>query len=373
MRTLLTILLTFLLSTVYSQKLPEMVIDAPIFKTSLRIDSYHLSPADTIGNQCYYEGHYECCDSVETVSYKTILFNAGDTVGYYGRPCCDPGWAYDSCHHHPHWNPGIVVTLDSFNHTTYQWDRVSINEKLDYDLVNQQKFPVGYIQTGTIGTDASGCPVRGHSMRLNYLITDSLKWFTQYSHIDSTAARWDSYCETCSGHGCLDSFYIYSPVDYNSGSRGMLPYYGDLYSNGTEGNWNTIPRVNNFYKLQAWHIPVFPQKDNFPDTVTVVFFKDGKNIIHDTIPPTPPVVKDTVPDFIQAEVANGAFGTRRIHIPGMDYPGIVYRHLVQGNRIQNGGVPIPVGSEYIYDALAPANEFYIYKSGGKVSNKVKFK
>lgn len=375
MRVLLTTLLCFLLSIVYSQELPEVIIDPVIFKNTMEIDEYQMRPEDT-SSVCFLEGHYECpgietgsCDTVETINYGTMLTNVGQGIAYYGRPCCDPGWADDPCHGHDHYEPGIQVQLDSFNHTTYQWDFVSMNAKLDYEMANQQKHPAEYRAGAIVGYDSVGCPVRSHSL----VVTGDVSWFTQYAPIDTIAAKWKSECISCSGHGCIDEFYIYPTQDYNSGNRGILPYFGDYYGPHTEGNWNTIPRVNNFYRLRASHTPLFEQRNLFPDTVEVIFYKQGKVIIHDTLPPTPPVIGDTIPDFIHAEVANGVFGTRLIHIPGMDYPGIVYRHWVQGNRIQDGGLPIPVSSEYVYDALAPANEFYIYKSGGKISNKIKFK
>ncbi len=348
-----------------------MVIDSTVFVNSMEVDSYTYHIDDT-SSLCYYDGHFICqvvngaCITQRVIKYTTLLWNDGDTVGYYGDPETDTAnWIDDDCepHHHKHHKKGIEVLLERWEPITQTWNFVSKNDKLSYDMVNQTKFPARWERIP--GTN-------NHVFRLDYRLNHS--WYTSFTPIDSEKAKLQSE----PAGGGYDTFYTYPTVSYGSRNRGMLPYWGDEYQKDYEGNASHLfTSGDGHHRIKAWHDAPFPQRNLFPDTVRHNFYLLGDSIIRNSFPEIIPVAKDTVPDFIKAELANGgdngAVGTRLIHIPGMDYPGIVYRHWVQGNRIQDGGLPIPVSSEYVYDALAPTNEFYIYKSGGKVSNKVKFK
>ncbi len=74
MKTKLILLLTFLNSFIFAQKLPEVIIDPNIFKNSLEIDRYEVLDSNDV---CYQEGHY-LLGNHRYITYTTLLANVGD-------------------------------------------------------------------------------------------------------------------------------------------------------------------------------------------------------------------------------------------------------------------------------------------------------
>jgi len=268
MKYTVTALFTFLLFTVNGQKLPEMVIDSSVFVNSLDIKTMTVTDTNDV---CYQEGHY-VLGTHRYIRYTTLLANVGDTVAYYGKPAEDTAnWAEDLCHHHYHYKKGIQVKL--YRWIDNAWSLISENQKLDYDMVNNDKYPAGYRAT-FLGFDSLGQPIRRHDLYLHYQLDTN--WFKQYSEIDTIAARW----KCCPAGGGYDQFYLYPEVDYTSNDRGIMPYFSDTYYNSTEGNWNVIPVV--FPKTSVWASVSLPPVDAFK----VVPVKDN---------PVPKVISSTSP------------------------------------------------------------------------------
>jgi len=352
------ILVFFLfLNLVVFGQLPEMVIDSAIFKNTLRIDYHTLTDTNSAE---YTEGHL-ILGTHRYISYNTMLFNAGDTVGNYGNPRTDTAnWEIDESHGHYHYKNGIQVILYRWNGNS--WDSIHHNKKLDYDLVNQQKYPAGY----------------------NRYFIDFLVWghtyyensrFTHWFDIDSSLAK---YSNEYPAHP--DTFYTYPTEDYNSGNRGILPYFGDEYTGNTPGNWNLIPdSVDGIYRIKAWHKPPFEEKHNFNDTVDITFAIIGNTIIHDTFP-TIITCEDTIPETITLlgdYKGNTFYGTREIVITGAiitaDCPAILNRYWIRGNNVvSNSAVPIKIFANTFIDQQAPKGD-YIYKCNGVSSIKVRYK
>ncbi len=159
-----------------------------------------------------------------------------------------------------------------------------------------------------------------------------------------------------------------------------MPYFGDLYGIGTEGNWNLIPdSVDGFYKLEAWHTALFEQKNTFPDTVNTVFYIQGNTIIKDTIPTIVQCNSDTIVSSILAVKLNGGWGTREVILNGISAtetcPFQIERLIALGNNENRWNVSavLTINKSEFIDHSAPSKLPICYRIGDIISNKVKYK
>ncbi len=362
MKIKLSILFIFLYNLIFSQ--PEMIVDPNIMLNSLEVFRHNMQ--DTT-NYSYLEGHYKLGDN-RYIKYITTLANVGNEMACYGNPETDTiNWSFNNPHNHPHYKEGIKVKL--YRWTNSQWNLVSYNEKLSYDMVNQSKYPGGFYRV--YDWSIPGWVNRYINF---YLIDEQDSYFHLYSSVDSNLARINiQYCQN-------DIFYTCGgDLSYIEENKCILPYYEDTYS-GVPGNWNHIPdSADGFYRLKAWHTPHFEQKNLFPDTVDVIFYLQGDNIIHDTIPLVQPVCNsDTIPTSITAITGRGS-ATGEVILQGISAtetcPFRVERLIAIGNNETNwniSGVVIVNKSEFI-DYNAPVGLPIRYRTGNVISNRVKYK